>query len=1348
MNVKAVIGSILCVLVLPATADSEPGNRPDQLSTPAGLRELSFEDRVAAQRAIERVYWSHRIWPKDNPAPKPAFEDAVPESTLRQKVEDSLKGSAMLERIWGRRIAATQLQGEVNRIVRGTRQPAVLNELFHALGDDPPAIAETLARASLVNRLLHSLYAADDRIHASVRSQARAALATHPSLERLKRTAPVVTETTWRLAADPSRGSLGSANVNEVSLDPREWRQKLESLANMFGGRVTPASMAVRAERDPADLLDGLPISRPSDLQENAETLFAAAVVMKSHDAIKTVELSWPKRPFSEWWSAERAGTPAVLANAGGKLMLPAINRARCTPDSWRPTSKVDPPTARYYHTAVWTGEEMLVWGGYSNEYIDLEVGGRYDPSTDVWQPMPPSPNEVSHGGHTVVWTGSEMIVWGGFGPTTSPGSRYDPSTDSWSVTSTGTDAPDARFYHTAVWTGSEMIIWGGDDIYGNPVGTGGRYDPSTDRWKPTSTSSECPTPRSYHTAVWTGGEMIVWGGVARPGGLTDTGGRYDPLTDSWRPTSRDLAPIVRWEHTAVWSGGEMIVWGGLAGGRPSNDGGRYDPATDSWRATSTAPGVPEERSQHSAVWAGTEMIVWGGNGLGSGIVNSGGRYDPIADTWRATSMGANAASPRVLHTGIWTGEEMIVWGGASPTGSALSTGARYDPLADRWQPMSVGSNMPARRAAHHGIWTGSEMIIWGGGFNQGGRYDPATDSWTATSAGTNTPSVRSGESAVWTGSEMIIWGGGDSTGNTNTGGRYDPVRDVWTPTAVGLTTPLARRSHTAVWTGSEMIVWGGVANFFPYMNSGGRYDPGRDTWTPTSSGSGAPEARFLHTAIWTGSRMIVWGGRVDAAFFNSGASYDPAADAWTPTSRGPGVPTERGDHTAVWTGKEMIVWGGDSNAFPYYHNDGSRYDVQLDAWRPVAHDDATPELRTFHTAIWTGSEMIVWGGSGTHFPFYLNSGGRYDPAADRWRPTSSDGSVPTGRQLHTAVWTGAEMIVWGGGYPPTNTGGRLCVAINHPPVANAGPDQALECAADSAATATLDGSASIDIDSTQGTNDDITITEWSEAGSPIATGLFASVLLQLGAHDVTLTVTDEAGATGTDDAVITIRDTQPPTGSIVSPVDGECLGPDSLPVRVLDDLVDACDPTLSRSYDPPGPSYSRHGDYHVTLTARDASANVASAAVDFTIDTVPPVVTLVAPGGGTTSLPASLPLAIVFRSADADGAAGEVVHETISLQGCVAYDGATFGNRDGLLRDETIALTGAELCRIARVCGFTELDDPELQVVATDCGGNAGVASTRIHGRMSLGPRYCSAATPAQPTGPNPGGGRAQLNR
>src|SRR5207253_11435567 len=88
--------------------------------------------------------------------------------------------------------------------------------------------------------------------------------------------------------------------------------------------------------------------------------------------------------------------------------------------------------------------------------------------------------------------------------------------------------APDARYQHTAVWTGTRMVVWGGLDNVIGYSNTGGRYDPATDSWTATDTTN-APEARYLHTAVWTGSRMIVWGGYdGNPGHYLNTGGRYD----------------------------------------------------------------------------------------------------------------------------------------------------------------------------------------------------------------------------------------------------------------------------------------------------------------------------------------------------------------------------------------------------------------------------------------------------------------------------------------------------------------------------------------------------------------------------------------------------------------------------------------------------------------------------------------------------------------------------------------------------------------------------------------------------------------------------------------------------
>jgi len=365
---------------------------------------------------------------------------------------------------------------------------------------------------------------------------------------------------------------------------------------------------------------------------------------------------------------------------------------------------------------------------------------------------------------------------------------------DTWTATST-TNAPSARYLHTAVWTGSEMIVWGGVDNNGNLLDTGGKYDPSTDSWTATSTTN-APSARYFHTAVWTGSEMIVWGGTTGFPNLLNTGGRYNPSTDSWTATSITNAADGRFYHTAVWTGSEMIVWGGGNSNNYLNSGGRYIPTTDSWTTTSTT-NAPNAREAHRAVWTGSEMIVWGGY-YGGFLLNTGGRYNPGTDSWTATST-TNAPTGRFFHTAVWTGGEMIVWGGTCgrQCGVSYNTGGRYNPITDNWIPTST-SNAPSARSSHTAVWTGGEMIVWGGDFllNTGGRYTPSADSWTAVST-TNAPSARDDHTAVWTGSQMIVWGGSPST---NTGGRYcaqSGPTPTPTPTATATPTLTPRPSGT-----------------------------------------------------------------------------------------------------------------------------------------------------------------------------------------------------------------------------------------------------------------------------------------------------------------------------------------------------------------------------------------------------------------------------------------------------------------------------------------------------------------------------------------------------------------------
>ncbi len=323
------------------------------------------------------------------------------------------------------------------------------------------------------------------------------------------------------------------------------------------------------------------------------------------------------------------------------------------------------------------------------------------------------------------------------------------------------TPAPlSERGDHTGVWTGREMIVWGGfgrvdTDV---PFLAGASYDLASDRWRrlPRAPIGHA----SGHTAVWTGEEMLVWGGRDPQRRLLRRGAAWEPFERTWRRLPEPpVAP--RADHVAVWTGREMVVWGG-AGPTASGDGAAYDPRTDRWRRIAAGPLAP--RFGATAVWTGREMLVWGGatEDLDYETPPLGAAYDPRADRWRTLPNGPLVG--RLAHTAVWTGDEMLVWGGAAlgRVPGAYADGAAYDPVADRWRPLSAAQGL-ARRLGHSAVWTGNEMVVWGGVDREfhrdGGAYQPASDRWRLLSpAPLDSPSRYS---AVWTGGAMLLWGGG-----------------------------------------------------------------------------------------------------------------------------------------------------------------------------------------------------------------------------------------------------------------------------------------------------------------------------------------------------------------------------------------------------------------------------------------------------------------------------------------------------------------------------------------------------------------------------------------------------------
>ncbi|MBL9127241.1 MAG: hypothetical protein JNL97_06330, partial [Verrucomicrobiales bacterium] len=278
---------------------------------------------------------------------------------------------------------------------------------------------------------------------------------------------------------------------------------------------------------------------------------------------------------------------------------------------------------------------------------------------------------------------------------------------------------------------------------------------------------------------------------------------------------------------------------------------------------------------------------------------------------WKNAATGGPTA--RSQHTAVWTGDVAIFWGGITGSGTPSGIGYRYDPDTDAWGAVSE-INAPSPRRGHSAVWTPQGMIVWGGlgsvFLANGATYSVASGNWNPLPT-QNAPAERDDHLAVWTGARMLVWGGRNATGLLANGGLYDPASQLWSPLA-NASGVAARQSAAGVWTGTEFIVWGGLGELGELavgarLPLAGGAVPGSWSLLPTS---GAPSARIGHSAVWTGQKLLVWGGHAGASFRGDGAAYDPSANNWQ-TLPSANAPSPRSGHVAVWTGDEMLVFGG-----------------------------------------------------------------------------------------------------------------------------------------------------------------------------------------------------------------------------------------------------------------------------------------------------------------------------------------------------------------------------------------------------------------------------------------------------
>ena len=322
---------------------------------------------------------------------------------------------------------------------------------------------------------------------------------------------------------------------------------------------------------------------------------------------------------------------------------------------------------------ALWTGEKALFYGDFGNQRSGIRdhLGVIFDPKTKTWQAITHASDVFVS---SVTWTRSQMFVWGN-NAKENIGALFDPTTNSWKKVSTFSPPP-LWDNHTAVWTGSDVIIWGGHDGY-KYLDSGAIYNPANDSWK-TCSSQNAPTARYSHTAIWTGEEMIIWGGLNSKT-AENTGARYNPSKNTWTSISTENAPSPRYDHVSYWTGKKMLIWGGSGPKKESTspldlmflfDGGLYDPKTDTWETIPSPTGF-QARNNYGTAFGNSHLFVWGGhpaheNSLVetvSDFLDSGAVLNIDSGVWKALPT-TNAPKPRAAPLLLWVDNALLVWGG------------------------------------------------------------------------------------------------------------------------------------------------------------------------------------------------------------------------------------------------------------------------------------------------------------------------------------------------------------------------------------------------------------------------------------------------------------------------------------------------------------------------------------------------------------------------------------------------------------------------------------------------------------------------------------------------------------
>jgi hypothetical protein len=420
--------------------------------------------------------------------------------------------------------------------------------------------------------------------------------------------------------------------------------------------------------------------------------------------------------------ASRRPAGISVLAVAAVALLIALVAGVLVTRPEPSPVAGADgtwsamavgPLSARRDATTLWTGSEVLIFGGRGPGDTPLQDGARYDPATNTWAPMAPLPTGVGGGFVSLAaWTGDDAV----YVVNHSPGGEfswdydllaYRPDLDAWRtvVEARFDQAPDDALIALApvpiegpealAMVDGQLVLVGWQSsrgLYGWTV-----LDVKAGTWDEPHLLPGTADMYAYEKIVQTvDGDLLfalgrsIRGNYDAWGFVIDIDARTAERLD--RPGRLANPPAMEQQELHAGRAGRAVVIIGLMTdnhGQTERVAWRLDAGSLEWIDVEPPPDGPVD-DWHGASLVTTDggILLLGGLDMGDGT--SGGLHTSGATRLAADlelKRWAELPEPPIdLHrlgmSAVWTGTEVIVWGGATenvgPQRALASDGARY----------------------------------------------------------------------------------------------------------------------------------------------------------------------------------------------------------------------------------------------------------------------------------------------------------------------------------------------------------------------------------------------------------------------------------------------------------------------------------------------------------------------------------------------------------------------------------------------------------------------------------------------------------------------------------------------